>query len=91
MALDLGNPPPGMPPLERPPCRHMRGPTSWSNWVIRDRLIAGAYPASLDDRETDGILTKLLETGVNTFVCLQAEVTLRLAVRKRADKETARG
>lgn len=37
---------------------------------------AGAYPASLDDAETQRILTTLLELGVNTFVCLQAEFSL---------------
>jgi hypothetical protein len=37
---------------------------------------AGAYPASLDDAETERILTTLLELGVNTFVCLQAEFSL---------------
>mmetsp|Transcript_29971 Transcript_29971/g.84557 ORF Transcript_29971/g.84557 Transcript_29971/m.84557 type:complete len:331 (-) Transcript_29971:175-1167(-) len=78
MALDLGNPPPGLPALDKPPCRHMKGPTSWSNWVIKNHVIAGAYPASLDDRETDVILTKLLELGINTFVCLQAEVSLNI-------------
>lgn len=38
--------------------------------------LAGAYPASLDDYETERILTTLLELGVNTFVCLQAEFAL---------------
>lgn len=37
----------------------------------RRRRPAGAYPASLDDAETERILTTLLELGVNTFVCLQ--------------------
>jgi hypothetical protein len=36
------------------------------------RVLAGAYPASLDDLETQRVLTLLLELGVNTFVCLQA-------------------
>lgn len=40
------------------------------------RVLAGAYPASLDDAETDAILTALLRAGVNTFVCLQAEVSM---------------
>ena len=40
------------------------------------RTHAGAYPASLDDQETDRILTTLLALGVNTFVCLQAEFSL---------------
>ena len=44
--------------------------------AIPGRVIAGAYPASLDDVETDRILTCLLELGMNTFVCLQAEVNI---------------
>jgi hypothetical protein len=28
----------------------------------------------MDDEETERILTTLLELGINTFVCLQAEV-----------------
>ena len=43
--------------------------------VIRGRVLAGAFPASLDDAETDRILSTLLELGVNTFVCLQARCT----------------
>lgn len=56
----------------------MAGPTPWSNWVIPGRVIAGAYPASLDDAETNRILTTLLELGINTFVCLQAEVNINI-------------
>jgi hypothetical protein len=52
----------------------LSGPTPWSNWVIPGQVIAGAYPASLSDEETDHILTLLLQLGINTFVCLQAEV-----------------
>ena len=61
------HPHPSPPVLHLPPCPHARRlpppPT-------------GAYPASLDDQETDRILTTLLELGVNTFVCLQAEFSL---------------
>lgn len=87
-------PPYGLPPLPAIPCPDFRGPTPWSNWVIKGRLLAGgrwvalgpkagdrrqagghgqaaptrrtppaptphctgAYPASLDDNETDRIL-----------------------------------
>lgn len=107
----------GLPPLPALPCPEMKGPTPWSNWVIKGRVLAGellgrgtrgarrrlqlrpwassrptapfvtvrkaahpphagAYPASLDDDETDRILTTLLALGVNTFVCLQAEFAL---------------
>ena len=40
------------------------------------QVLAGAYPASLDDEETDRVLFTLLELGISTFVCLQAEVSL---------------
>eukprot|EP00887_Chlorella_sp_A99_P003451 scaffold7.g3451.t1 len=66
----------GLPPLPSLPCPDFRGPTPWSNWVIKGRVIAGAYPASLDDAETERLLTTLLELGMNTFVCLQAEFSL---------------
>ena len=65
---------PPLPPLPVP--LEYRGPTPWSNWVIKGRLLAGAFPASTDDTETDLILTKLLELGVDTFVCLQAEFSM---------------
>ena len=48
----------------------------YQSQAIPGRVIAGAYPASLDDAETDRILTCLLELGMNTFVCLQAEVNI---------------
>ncbi len=55
-----------LPPLPKNPAS-MAGPTPWCNWVIRGQVLAGAYPASTDDRETDKILTILLEHG---GVCL---------------------
>lgn len=50
-----------------------RGPTPWSNYIIQGRVLAGAYPATISDEETHGILRALLKVGVTTFVCLQAE------------------
>lgn len=35
-------PPYGLPPLPAIPCPDFRGPTPWSNWVIKGRLLAGA-------------------------------------------------
>ncbi|KAG1665777.1 hypothetical protein FOA52_002872 [Chlamydomonas sp. UWO 241] len=61
-----------LPPLEAAAA----GPTPWSNIVIPGRLIAGAYPGSLDDAENDRVLRALLELGVCTFVCLQAEASV---------------
>ena len=57
---------------------NMAGPTPWCNWVIKGQVLAGAYPASPDDRETDKILSVLLERGMEVFVCLQAEVSLSI-------------
>ncbi|GLC33288.1 hypothetical protein PLESTB_000350300 [Pleodorina starrii] len=67
---------PQLPPLPKLPAKEMAGPTPWSNWALPGRVIAGAYPASLDDAETEKILTTMLELGINTFVCLQAEVNI---------------
>ena len=51
------------------------GPTPYCNWVIKDRLMAGGYPACLDDKENDELLRVLLgDLGIDTFVCLQSEV-----------------
>lgn len=72
---------PSLPPLPKLPAKEMAGPTPWSNWAMPGRVLAGAYPASLDDAETEKILTILLELGVNTFVCLQAEVGYVLLCR----------
>lgn len=51
----------------------MRGPTPWSNYVIQGRVLAGAFPAVVNDDDTSNILRAILKTGVNAFVCLQAE------------------
>lgn len=50
----------------------MRGPTPWSNYVIQGRVLAGAYPAVVNDDDTNSILRAILKTGVDAFVCLQA-------------------
>lgn len=50
-----------------------RGPTTESNWVILDRLMMGAYPASLDDSQHFEVSRRLLKCGIRTFVCLQDE------------------
>jgi hypothetical protein len=45
-----------------------------SNWVIPGMVMAGAYPGALDDKENDRQLKSILNKGIDTFVCLQAEV-----------------
>jgi len=49
------------------------GPTPESNWVIPGVLMAGAFPATVDDGETFKLLTSILKLGVTKFVCLQLE------------------
>lgn len=49
------------------------GPHVESNWVLKDHLIAGAFPAYETDDETYKSLTNILNSGVTDFVCLQAE------------------
>ena len=66
-----------LPALPKDPAG-MVGPTPWCNWIVRGQVLAGAYPASTDDKETDKILTVLLEHGMEVFVCLQAEVSLNI-------------
>ena len=66
-----------LPALPKDPAS-MAGPTPWCNWVVRGQVLAGAYPASTDDKETNKILTVLLEHGMEVFVCLQAEVSLNI-------------
>mmetsp|Transcript_7093 Transcript_7093/g.8180 ORF Transcript_7093/g.8180 Transcript_7093/m.8180 type:complete len:397 (-) Transcript_7093:465-1655(-) len=74
-----------LPPLTKAelkkPASHyeMRGPTDWSNWVIKGRVMAGGYPCCLDDAENDKLLRMLLcRYGIDTFVCLQSEVNLNV-------------
>ncbi len=50
-----------------------RGPTTESNWVILDRLMMGAYPASTNDDQHYEISRRLLNCGIRTYVCLQDE------------------
>ena len=54
----------------------MAGPMAWCNWVMPLHLMAGAFPAQVDDRATQQTLTALLALGVNSFVCLQSEVDI---------------
>jgi len=49
------------------------GPTNESNWVVKGKLIVGAYPGYVNDVENEETLTKILNCGVSIFVCLQEE------------------
>jgi len=50
-----------------------QGPTPESNWVIKDKLIVGAFPGYVNDAENKETLTTILNCGVSTFVSLQKE------------------
>merc|ERR1719272_1615103 len=65
---------PPLPPLNDKLHLQMRGPTLASNWVIPGLVMAGAYPGALDDRDNERQLKCILNKGIDTFVCLQAEV-----------------
>ena len=52
------------------------GPTPYCNWVIKGKVMAGGYPASVDDEENDELLLLLMrDYAFDTFVCLQSEVS----------------
>lgn len=71
----MAQPPlPPLPPLNDKLHLLMRGPTLASNWVIPGMVMAGAYPGALDDKDNDRQLKSILNKGIDTFVCLQAEV-----------------
>lgn len=42
-------------------------------WVVRGRLLAGAYPGSLDHRESAATLASLLSRGMRAFLDLTEE------------------
>jgi hypothetical protein len=58
------------------------GPTPESNWVVRDKLLVGAYPASQSDMETFELLISILKLGVTSFVCLQQEVLVQRPLKQ---------
>mmetsp|Transcript_4622 Transcript_4622/g.6452 ORF Transcript_4622/g.6452 Transcript_4622/m.6452 type:complete len:202 (+) Transcript_4622:72-677(+) len=63
------------------------GPTDWSNWVIKGRVIAGAYPGHQNETEHREVIQQIIHKGnVTTFVCLQTEKELG---RFRSYKEVA--
>eukprot|EP00889_Picochlorum_renovo_P005959 jgi/Picre1/32989/NNA_008316.t1 len=52
-----------------------RGPTPWSNYIIQGRVLAGAYPATISDEETHGILRALLKVGVTSLFAFKQNTT----------------
>ncbi|ORX97933.1 phosphatases II [Basidiobolus meristosporus CBS 931.73] len=53
-------------------------PTPYSNWVIPEKVICGAYPMVRDKEKCVDYLRSLLSAGVTTFVCLQEESELSM-------------
>jgi protein-tyrosine phosphatase len=49
------------------------GPTPESNWVVKGKLIAGAFPGFTEDDKNVESLTQILNSGVSLFACLQKE------------------
>ena len=49
------------------------GPLPESNWVIKGKLIAGAYPGHIKDDINDANLINILNSNVTVFVNLQKE------------------
>jgi len=55
----------------------MTGPTDTSNWVIKPRLIVGAYPGDKETKKATEKLTNILNLGVDTFIVLQTDDELK--------------
>lgn len=55
------------------------GPTDESNWVVKGKLMVGAYPGDINDKKNEELLTKILNCGVTTFACLQEEYDNEIA------------
>ena len=67
-------------PYSTKPLVELRGPLPMTNWVIPDHVLCGAMPCCQDDQETEFLLVSLLESaGINSFVCLQAEMNLHVS------------
>jgi len=57
--------------FELPPSSvDFRGPTPTSNWVIKGRVMAGAYPGSREENEHNATMKQILDSNISTFVCL---------------------
>lgn len=48
----------------------MRGPTQFSNWVIKGKVIQGAYPRGKSEPELRKTVSSVLRAGVTCFVNL---------------------
>ena len=39
------------------------GPTDWSNWVIKGKLVAGAYPGHQNEKDHQQVITQIVQQG----------------------------
>lgn len=79
--------------LEQFVAHEMRGPTDTSNWVIKHRVMAGAYPGSTDHTHPRFVESLIKQCNITTFVCLQRPNELRRfnpydAVAKAVNEQT---
>eukprot|EP01102_Stenamoeba_stenopodia_P018593 TRINITY_DN6842_c0_g1_i1.p1 TRINITY_DN6842_c0_g1~~TRINITY_DN6842_c0_g1_i1.p1 ORF type:complete len:333 (-),score=46.96 TRINITY_DN6842_c0_g1_i1:179-1177(-) len=63
--------------MEQYVAHEMRGPTDTSNWVIKHRVMAGAYPGSRDHTHPKYVKSLIKQCNITTFVCLQQPHELR--------------
>jgi hypothetical protein len=42
----------------------LKGPTAWTNWIVQERILVGAYPRKRE------LVRQILAVGVTTYVCL---------------------
>lgn len=66
---------PVLPPLED--LSWAPGPHDTCNYLLPGRLLAGSYPGDRKEPEHSAKIRVLLESGVDTFVCLQEEQELQ--------------
>eukprot|EP01095_Lingulamoeba_sp_RSL-Kostka_P013968 TRINITY_DN5936_c0_g2_i1.p1 TRINITY_DN5936_c0_g2~~TRINITY_DN5936_c0_g2_i1.p1 ORF type:complete len:211 (-),score=69.26 TRINITY_DN5936_c0_g2_i1:119-751(-) len=53
------------------------GPTNNSNWVVPNRILASGNPGHYSENKHEKKIKKLIDNGIDCFVCLQPEGELR--------------
>jgi len=51
--------------------KNLRGPTDWSNWILRDRILMGCFPWRIE------FIEPLVQNDIMTYVCLMEEHELQ--------------
>ncbi len=53
-------------------CQQFSGPTPESNWIIRNKILAGGYPFNPNEKILDQQpIQRLINSGITDFICLQ--------------------